>query len=93
MFWEVLDFINMLDSCVIYDDINSTEFGNCLIYEIFAINWLCQICINIVGFNFRVLSLEVCLNSIDFFLVSESIQYDIVSLFGKGVSNAQSDST
>lgn len=93
MLREILNLINMLNTGVVHDDINSAEFSQSLIHQIFTVDGFCQVCVNKVSFSLRVFCFEVILDSIDFLLGGKTIENDIVSPLSQGMGNPQTDTT
>lgn len=79
MLGEVFAFINMLNTCVVHDNVDSAKLSHSLVNQIFTVDGLSQVSINKESFSLRIFGFEVILDSIDFLLGGETIENDIVS--------------
>ena len=88
---ELFNWIYMLDSSIVYQDIDFPEMSNTLLYQSLIICWFHQICVN----ELRTLSVDrqLFLELCDLFLGCEPIQHDIGSSGRQRSSDTETDST
>lgn len=81
----------MLDSCVVDEDIDSTELLGSLFDDTFGIRRFGQICID--EFSLDSVAADLRFNLLDLCIRCESVENDVGTSSRELLSNAESDST
>lgn len=91
-FREVDTFVNVLHTSVVDQNVDSSEFFESLIHDLFAVCGLGQIGKNVEGFSVGVLGLKLFGGFLDFFFRGKAIENDVESFGSQGVSNSKTNS-
>lgn len=86
---ELHAFINSKVTCIVHENVNSSEDLNSLFNQEFAVQSSCQVGIDVLSLNVWIGRFKMFLHFLQILLSCESIQYNVIVLFGQCISDTQ----